>query len=126
MKTKIYEARKQHVEMWKSKFQHIQLQAFIERIQSWMSSEEAINTPRSTPWEKYKMSFIKKNEDLYYVKEVIGRMQQDGDPVTTAFEIEQLGLIKAKHWLQNNISLYKLLSFLKNAHYTLPKTPEDK
>ena len=125
MKTKIYEARKQHVEIRKPKFQHIQLQAFIERIQSWMSSEEAINTPKSTPWEKYKMSFIKKNEDLYYVKEVIGRMQQDWNPVTTDFEREKLWLIKAKHWLQNNISLYKLLSFLKNAHYITNKPQQE-
>ncbi len=125
MKTKIYEARKQHVEIRKSKFQHIQLQAFIERIQSWMSSEEAINTPRSTPWEKYKNSFIKKNIDLYYVKEVIGRMQQDGIPVTTPAEREQLCFIKNKYWLPMNTSLFKLLSFLKNAHHTPTKTPEE-
>jgi len=90
-----------------------------------MTIEEATNTPRSLDWRKYKHYFYKQNDDLTFVKEVINRMQQDGDPVTTAFEIEQLGLIKAKHWLQNNISLYKLLSFLKNAHYITNKPQQE-
>lgn len=124
MKTTIYEAWKKHTYLFKS--QHVQYQAFIERIRNWMTLEEATNTPRSHAWRKYKHYFYKQNDDLTFCKEVINRMQQDSDPVTTPFEREQLGLIKAKHWLQNNISLYKLLSFLKNAHYTLPKTPEDK
>lgn len=124
MQTKIYEARKEHIRLFKT--QWVQLQAFIERLNNWMDILKAIKTPRSHAWRKYKHYFYKQSDDLTFVNSVINRMQQDGDPVTTAFEIEQLGLIKAKHWLQNNISLYKLLSFLKNAHYTLPKTPEDK
>ena len=123
MQTKIYEARKQHTYLFKS--QHVQYQAFIERIRNWMTLEEATNTPRSLAWRKYKHYFYKQNDDLTFVNSVINRMQQDGDPVTTMFEREKLWLIKAKHWLQNNISLYKLLSFLKNAHYTPTKTPEE-
>lgn len=122
MKTKIYEAWKEHVEMWKSKFQHIQLQAFIERLQSWMTTTEAIKTPLSTPWEKYKNNFAKKNIDLCYVQEVINRMQQDGSPITTTEEREQLCFIKNKYWLPMNTSLYKLLSFLKHGNHTLPKS----
>ena len=125
MKTKIYEARKQHCELFKWKTQHIQLQAFIERLNAWRELTKAVITPRSHAWRKYKHYFYKQNDDLTFCKEVINRMQQDSDPVTTPFEKEQLGLIKAKHWLQNNISLYKLLSFLKNAHYITNKPQQE-
>lgn len=125
MKTKIYEARKQHCELFKGKTQHIQLQAFIERLNAWRELTKATNTPRSLAWRKYKHYFYKQSDDLTFVKEVINRMQQDGDPVTTVFEREKLWLIKAKHWLQNNISLYKLLSFLKNAHYITNKPQQE-
>ena len=113
MKTKIYEARKQHCELFKGKTQHIQLQAFIERLNNWMSIEEAIKKPRDYRWAKYKQFVFKAHDDLWFVKEVIQRMQQDWNPTTTAYEREKLWLIKAKHWLPANTSLYKLLSFLK-------------
>lgn len=125
MKTKIYEARKQHCELFKWKTQHIQLQAFIERLNAWRDLTKAIITPRSLAWRKYKHYFYKQSDDLTFVKEVINRMQQDWNPVTTSFEREQLGLIKAKHWLPVNTSLYKLLSFLKNAHYITNKPQQE-
>lgn len=123
MKTKIYEARKQHISLHKP--QHIQLQAFIERLNNWMSIEEAIKKPRDYRWAKYKQFVFKAHDDLWFVKEVIQRMQQDWNPTTTVYEREKLWLIKAKHWLPANTSLYKLLSFLKNAHYITNKPQQE-
>lgn len=56
MKKEIHEARKKHCDLFKSNVDHIQLQAFIERIENWMSIEKAIITPknyRSTKYQPY-------------------------------------------------------------------------
>lgn len=125
MKTKIYEAWKQHCELFKWKTQHIQLQAFIERLNNWMTLNEAIQKPRDYRWQKYKWFQFWWETDLQYIQKVLKRMQSDCNHLTTPEERERLWIIKAKHWLQNNISLYKLLSFLKNAHYITNKPQQE-
>lgn len=87
-----------------------------------MTLDEAIKKPRDNRWQKYKSFYFWWETDLNYVQKVLRRMQSDCNPVTNFEERERLGIIKAKHWLPVNTSLYKLLSFLKNAHYTLPKS----
>lgn len=90
-----------------------------------MSIEEAIKKPRDYRWQKYKSFYFWWETDLNYVQKVLKRMQSDWNPVTNPEERERLGIIKAKHWLQNNISLYKLLSFLKNAYYHTNKSQQE-
>lgn len=122
MKTKIYEAWKRHIDLYKSKTEHVQLEAFRERIESWMSIEEAIYKKKDWRWMKYKPFLFVADNDLVFVKEVIQRMQMDWNTMTTRYERERLWLIKAKHWLRENTSLLKLLSYLKNGNNTLSKS----
>jgi len=95
-------------------------QALVERLENGRSIEDTINTDNGKNW-KYTMKFTSENY-IERMEKIRNKKLLSHREKYTREEQNYFESIKIKYWLPTNTTLLQLLSFLKNADHTLPKT----